>query len=163
MLAMTISAAAQRNNEGMRPRFNPTEMAGRMADRAAEQFGLDDQKAQLFKVLYIDYSTARQNALNPKGEKEEDENVKMESMTDEQANAQIEKHLAAQEAALKVDREYKDKFLEILTPKQVLQIIRQRTGMQGFAPRQGGQRGGQRMNGRMGGRPDGMRARGENQ
>lgn len=133
-----------RGNE-QRPRMNPAEMYARMADRVAEQLKLDDEKTGLFKVLYIDYLTARQNAIHPKGEND-GEQAKEDKMTDEKAKAELEKVFAGQEAAAKVDRDYSVKFLEILTPQQTLQIFRRQGAM---GQRQGQQM--QRQGGRMGG------------
>lgn len=158
-IATIFTANAQEmrgRGEAQRPRMNPTEMYARMADRVAEQLKLDDEKTGLFKVLYIDYLTARQNALHPKGENGE-EATKDEKMTDEKAKELLEKVFAGQEAAAKVDREYSVKFLEILTPQQTLQIFRRQGGM--------GQRQGQQMQQRQGGRMgggNGPRMRGNN-
>ena len=75
LLLITVAAVAQDNNGRQRQRMNAQEMYGRMADRLAKQMKLEDDKADAFKVLYVDYQTTRSNAANPKGEDEKDEKV----------------------------------------------------------------------------------------
>ena len=154
MFAM-VTVVAQNN----RRRFDPTEVHSRMAERLVKQMKLDDEKEETLKVLYLDYQTARTNAANPKGESEEE--VDLKKITDEQALELIQKQLAAQEAQLKVDREYLPKFLELLTPAQAAHIFIGRTnapsgrGMQGGGMgRPGGFMGGMDMGG-FGGFPGG--------
>lgn len=152
MFAMT-TVFAQNN----RRRVDPTEVHDRMAERLVKQMKLDDEKEETFKVLYLDYQTARTNAANPKGENEEE--VDLKKITDEQAMELIQKQLAAQEAQLKVDREYLPKFLELITPAQAAHIFIGRTnaqsgrGMQDMG-RPGGFMGGMDMGG-FGGFPGG--------
>lgn len=138
MVLISTTVFAQNNNRGQRQRLDPTEMHNRMAERLAKDMKLDDDKAGFFKVLYLDYQTARQNAVNPKGEVEE--RVDMKKLTDEKATELIEKHFAAQEAQLAVDKEYYAKFIELITPAQAAQIFLQRQG--GGMQRQGGMNGG---------------------
>ena len=146
-------AMAQGFNGGQRQRLDPTEMYNRMAERLAKQMKLDDDKEGVFKVLYLDYQTARHNAANPKGENAEDEKIDLKKITDAQATELIEKQFKGQEAQLAVDKEYLAKFLEILTPAQAAQIFLQRQGMrQGFGGgRPGGGFGGGRPGGGFGG------------
>lgn len=152
MFAMT-TVFAQNN----RRRVDPTEVHNRMAERLVKQMKLDDEKEETFKVLYLDYQTARTNAANPKGENEEE--VDLKKITDEQAMELIQKQLAAQEAQLKVDREYLPKFLELITPAQAAHIFVGRTNAQssrgmGGMERPGGFMGGMDMGG-FGGFPGG--------
>lgn len=141
---IAFSAAAQNNNGNQRQRrqrMDPTEMHTRQAERLIKEMKLDKEKEDLFKVLYLDYQTARQNALDPKGENKEEEAIDYKALTDEKAKELIEKQLATQEAQNKIDREYYTRFLDIITPTQAAQIFLQR---QMRANRQGfeGQRGG---------------------
>ncbi len=145
LVLVSVAAMAQNGNGGQRMRFDPTEMYNRQAERLVKQMKLDDDKAEVFKVLYLDYQTERRNAANPKGENAEDERVDMKKLTDEQAAELIQKQFASQEAQLKVDKDYLPKFLEILTPVQAAQVYIQR----------GGQRGGMGQNGGFQGRPGG--------
>lgn len=148
---VSVATMAQ-DNGGSRQRMSPAEMYTRMADRLAKQMKLDDAKTEAFKVLYLDYQTARHNAENPKGEKAAEEEVDFKKMTDAQATELIQKQFATQEAQLSVDKAYLPKFLEILTPVQAAQIYVRRAGMQqGF---RGGQQGGGRPGGM--GRPGGF-------
>lgn len=146
-LLISLAAIAQNNNGRQRQKMDTQELYGRMADRLAKQMKLEDEKADAFKVLYIDYQTTRSNVANPKGEDEKDEKVNLNKITDEEAAALIEKQFAAQEAQLKVDKDYLPRFLEIITPAQAARIYVRRGGMMGDAP-QGPRGGGQgRFNG----------------
>lgn len=146
---MTVSANAQDDNNGRRQRFNRGEMVQRQAERLAKQLNLADDKTETFKVLYIDYRTARYNAVNPKGE-ETQQRPDLSKITDAEATALIEKQFAAQEAQLKVDKEFYPKFLELLTPSQTARIFIPQGNGNGNSQRQ---QGGMRGNG--GGRPGG--------
>lgn len=136
IMALCLTANAQQQNGGRRQQMDPTEVYNRMAERYVKQMKLDDDKAEVFKVLYLDYQTARHNATHPKGGESSDEQaerVDFKKLTDEQAKELIEKQFKGQEAQLQIDKEYLPKFLEILTPAQAAQIY----------VRQGGNRNGQ--------------------
>lgn len=136
---LSVSAFAQ-DRQGRRERMNTTEVYTRQAERLVKAMKLDDEKKDLFTVLYLDYQAARHNAANPKGESAQDERIDMKKITDEQATALIQKRFAQTEAQLAVDKEYYPKFLEILTPTQVAQVyLPQRVARDG---QQGGQRPG---------------------
>lgn len=135
---VSVAAMAQNPNGGQRQRFDPTEMYNRMAERLAKQMKLDDEKSASFKVLYLDYQMARQNAEKPKGEDAKQSASDFKKMTDAEATALIEKQFATQEAQLAVDKSYLPKFLELLTPVQVAQVYVRRGGMQSARPQQGG-------------------------
>ena len=103
---IAFTAAAQNNNGNQRQRrqrMDPTEMHTRQAERLIKEMKLDKEKEDLFKVLYLDYQTARQNALDPKGENKEEEAIDYKALTDEKAKELIEKQLATQEAQNKID------------------------------------------------------------
>lgn len=153
LVLVSVAAMAQNGNGGQRQRMDPTEMYNRMAERLAKQMKLEDDKAETFKVLYIDYQMARRNAENPKGEKEEEEKVDFKKMSDAQATELIQKQFAKQEAQLATDKAYLPKFLEILTPVQAAQIYVRGNGMQGGRNMQGGmgRPGGMGMGGGFGG------------
>jgi len=148
MLFATTTMMNAQNNERARQRMNTTEMFTRMAERLAGQMKLSEEKANAFKVLYLDYQTARQNAANPRGEGNEREQVDVTKLTDEEAAERIQKHFQAQEAQLAVDKEYYAKFTEIITPAQAAQVFLMR-GMGGG--RQGGNNRGRMGGGRQGG------------
>ena len=145
LMTTTVMNAQESGNagRGQRQRMDPTEMYTRQADRLSKQMKLDDDKANTFKALYLDYQTARQNAANPKGENAEDERIDMKKLTDAQATELIQKRFQAQEAQLAVDKKYYPMFLEILTPAQAAQVYIQRgAGRSGMGGQQGGGRGG---------------------
>lgn len=148
MLCLVSFSASAQDGNNRRQRFDRAEMIQRYADRLAQQMNLSEEKSSAFKALFSEYQMARQNAANPKGENEQQENVDMQKLTDEQASQLVEKHFAAQEAQLKVDKEYYPKFLEILTPAQAAQVFVPQRGM---GQRGQGQRGGRNGGGRQGG------------
>ena len=149
LLLITVAAVAQDNNGRQRQRMHAQEMYGSMADRLAKQMKLEDDKADAFKVLYVDYQTTRSNAANPKGEDEKDEKVNLNKITDEEATVLINRQFAAQEAQLKVDKEYLPRFLEIITPAQAARVYVRRAG--GMGGNEQGMRGGQGRPGGFGG------------
>lgn len=136
LVLVTVASWAQ--NGGQRQRLDPTEIYNRTAERLAKQFKLDDDKTEVFKVLYLDYQTARRNAANPKGENAENERVDFKKISDAEATELIQKQFAAQEAQLAVDKEYLAKFLEILTPVQAAQVYIQRGAQRNGQGGQGG-------------------------
>lgn len=152
MLCM-LSANAQDGNNGRRQKMNRAEMIQRQSERLVKELEIADDKADAFKVLYIDYQTARQNAVNPKGE-EEQEQVDMKKLTDVQATDLVQKQFQAQEAQLKVDREYYAKFLTLLTPVQAAKIFLPQQRNFGQGQRGQGQRGQRGGGGRQGGNND---------
>ena len=145
MLCLVSFSASAQDGNNRRQRFDRAEMLQRFADRLSQQMNLSEEKSATFKVLYMDYQMARQNAANPKGENEQ-ESIDMQKLTDEQAGELVQKHFAAQEAQLKVDKEYYPKFLEILTPAQAAQVFVPQRGM-GQRGRNGGRNGGGRQGG----------------
>ncbi len=153
-LLLSAAAMAQDGQGGrQRQKFNPTEMYEKMAERLAKQMKLDDDKTESFKVLYLDYQTARRNAIDPKGENsEDDEKVNLNKITDEDATKLIQKSFDKQEAQLKVDKDYLPRFLEILTPAQAARVYVKGAGM----GRGNGQQGGMRSGGFPGGGPGGF-------
>ncbi|MCH5174256.1 MAG: hypothetical protein J1F40_00035 [Prevotellaceae bacterium] len=137
-----LLAVAQNNGGQRRQRIDQAEMNNRMAERLASQMKLDKEKTELFKLLFLDYQTARQNAANPKGEDESaNERVNLDKIDDAKATELIDKQFAVQEAQLAVDREYLPKFLEILTPAQTARIYLRRGNQQRGQQMQGGQGG----------------------
>lgn len=143
MIMLATATVSAQNNRGQRQRLDPTELYTQMGERLAKQMKLEDEKADVFKVLYLDYQMARRNAANPKGEAETEERVDFKKLTDEKATELIEKQFATQEAQLAVDKSYLPKFLEILTPSQAAQVFLARQGM-GMQRQNNGQMGGGR-------------------
>ena len=142
LVMFSVSVSAQNDQQGRRRRMDATEMFNRNAERLVKQLKLDDEKKDLFTVLYLDYMAARQNAAHPKGESDADERVDFKKITDEEAKELVEKQFARTEAELKVDKEYYAKFLDIITPAQAAQVF-----LRGAGAAMGGFRGG---------RPEGM-------
>lgn len=149
LLCVSYAQAQNQGNRRSRQRMDPTEMYNRNAERMAKQMKLDDEKTQLFTVLYLDYMNARQNAAYPKGEEQNEQQIDMKKLTEEQAKELIEKQFNRTEAQLKVDKEYYPKFLEFLTAVQTSQVFLR--GMNMGGNRQGGNVNGPRGGGGFGG------------
>ena len=128
-LALVLFSAAAMAQRGNGRQFNPAQMYQTMAENLAKQLKLKKEKADNFKLLYIDYQNARANAENPRGEAN-NEKIDVKKMTDEEANALIQQQFDAQEAQLAIDKEYLAKFLEILTPVEAAQVFVRRLSMQ---------------------------------
>lgn len=136
-----ISVSAQEQQQGRRQRMNTTEMYNRQAERLVKQLKLEDDKKDLFTVLYLDYQAARHNAANPKGDNEKEERIDVKKLTDEAAKELVQKQFAQAEVQLAVDKEYYAKFLEILTPVQVAQVFVPRLNRAANGQMQGGRGG----------------------
>lgn len=123
----TDSYAQNDGRSSRRERQNNVDMSelnNRRATRLAKDMKLDDEINGKFVVLYLDYLAARHNAANPKGGDVEtaSNRIDYDELTDAEAKELIEKRFAAQDAQLKVDKEYYPKFLEFLTPVQVARV-----------------------------------------
>jgi len=138
LLCVTTLTFAQPNeNDSRRQRDNGenlTELYSNQASRLAKQMDLKKDVKETFTVLYLDYMNARHNVVNPKGgDQEGDEGrVNFENLSDDEANALIQKNFTRQELELQVDKEYLPKFLEILTPAQTARVYLNRGGRGGF-------------------------------
>ncbi len=123
LVAVSVSAQDNQQRGNRRQRMNTTEMYNRQAERLVKQFKLEDDKKDVFTVLYLDYQAARHNAAHPKGEEEQNQRVDVKKLTDEEAKTLVDKQFARTEAQLAIDKEYYQKFLEILTPVQAAQVF----------------------------------------
>ena len=126
LVLVTVAASAQNNRN--RQRMNPAEMYTTMAENLAKQLKLKKEKAETFKLLYVDYQNARRAAQGSTADFTSDlPDVK--KMTDEEANQLIADQFAAQEKQLAVDKEFLPKFLEFLTPVEAAQVFVTRLSM----------------------------------
>ena len=148
-VAATATISAQDDNERRRERRNDMDIAeiyNRQASRLVKQLKIDNDKKDVFTVLYLDYQNARHNAVNPKGGDKEGEEQRADftNMTDEQAMEMIQNNFSRQEKQLEIDKEYLPKFLEIITPQQTAQVFMQQGARPGGGNRGqgGGNRGG---------------------
>ena len=123
-----VSAVAMAQNNRRNQRMNPAEMYTNMAENLAKQLKLKKEKAETFKLLYVDYQNARRAAQGAAGDfTAEAPDVK--KMTDEEANQLIQEQFASQEKQLAVDKEFLPKFLEIITPVEAAQVFVPRLSM----------------------------------
>ena len=108
------SLSAQNAGNAPRGRWNPEMMAKRMAGRLM----LDDEVSAKFIPLYQEYMQklaecrVQQKPGESKGEQ-----------TDAAIDEQIKARFVAQEKRLEVQKDYYDKFKEVLTMRQVKQIF----------------------------------------
>ena len=126
LVLVTVAASAQ--NSRNRQRSNPAEMYSTMADNLAKQLKLKKEKADNFKLLYIDYQNARRAAQGAAGDFTA-ELPDVKKMTDEEAKQLIAEQFESQAKQLAVDKEYLSKFLEILTPVEAAQVFVTRLSM----------------------------------
>lgn len=152
MVLVSSFAMAQDSNRqrgqrnGQRQRIDPTEMITRQADRLVKQMKLEKDKEDLFKTLYLAYQTERRNAVDPKNENKDQEEIDYKKLTDEQATKLINERLDGQEKQAKLDKEYLEQFLQFLTPVQAAQVfvpqVQAANREQTEGQRMGGPRGG---------------------
>ncbi|MBO4431708.1 MAG: hypothetical protein J5790_10250 [Bacteroidaceae bacterium] len=130
LVLVSAVAMAQNNNRNRnRQRSNPAEMYANMAENLAKQLKLKKEKAETFKLLYVDYQNERRAAQGAAGDfTAEVPDVK--KMTDEEANQLIQEQFESQAKQLAVDKSYLPKFLEILTPVEAAQVFVTRLSMQ---------------------------------
>ena len=146
-LALVLVSAVAMAQNNRRQRSNPAEMYTTMAENLAKQLKLKKEKAENFKLLYVDYQNARRAAQGAAGDfTAEVPDVK--KMTDEEANQLIAEQFESQAKQLAVDKEFLPKFLEILTPVEAAQVFVTRLSMQSMM---GGNMGNMMRGGRMGG------------
>lgn len=134
--AMLFLAAGQMmaQSDGMRSgerrnSIDMTEVYSKRASKIAKELKLDEDTKGKFEVLYLDYQTTRHNAANPKGGNQEEEigRIDLKNISDEDAKTLIERRFNAVEAQLAVDKEYYAKFLEFLSPSQLISVFLQRS------------------------------------
>ncbi|MBR6037032.1 MAG: hypothetical protein IKP41_08790 [Bacteroidaceae bacterium] len=142
-----VSAVAMAQNNRNRQRTNPAEMYTNMAENLAKQLKLKKEKAETFKLLYVDYQNARRAAQGAAGDYTA-ELPDVKKMTDEEANQLIQEQFDSQAKLLAVDKEFLPKFQEILTPVETAQVFVTRLSMQSMM-------GGNMMRGMGGGRMGG--------
>ena len=138
-----VSAVAMAQNNRNRQRTNPAEMYANMADNMAKQLKLKKEKAETFKLLYVDYQNARRAAQGAAGDFTA-ELPDVKKMTDDEANQLIQEQFESQAKQLAVDKQFLPQFLEILTPVEAAQVFVPRLSM------------GSMMGGNMGNRMRGM-------
>ena len=127
-LVLVSAVAMAQNNRNRNQRMNPAEMYSNMADNMAKQLKLKKEKAETFKLLYIDYQNARRAAQGAAGDYTA-EVPDVKKMTDEEANQLIQEQFDSQAKLLAVDKEYLSKFQEILTPVETAQVLVPRLSM----------------------------------
>lgn len=136
-------------------RMDMTELYNQQAERLIKEIKVKKDKKDTFTALYLDYQTARFAAMNPGGsDQEKADKADLKALNDENADSLVEKRFSRQVKQLEVDREYYQKFKELLTPSQAAQVFMQSgfAGMMGGMPNFGNMRG--MMGGFGGGMPD---------
>jgi hypothetical protein len=126
LVLVTVAATAQNNRN--RQRSNPAEMYANMAENLAKQLKLKKEKAETFKLLYVDYQNARRAAQGAAGDYTA-EVPDVKKMTDEEANQLIQEQFDSQAKLLAVDKQFLPQFLEFLTPVEAAQVFVPRLSM----------------------------------
>ena len=104
LVLVSAVAMAQNNNRNRnRQRSNPAEMYANMAENLAKQLKLKKEKAETFKLLYVDYQNARRAAQGAAGDFTA-ELPDVKKMTDDEANQLIQEQFESQAKQLAVDK-----------------------------------------------------------
>lgn len=105
--------------ESQKPEFTPEQKAEFKAQRLANSLLLSDETTQNFIPVYKAYKLEL-NAANEKYRPaKRGEEMKGKSMTDKEVDAFIRNGFAKSKAILDIRIAYYDKFLKVLTPKQI--------------------------------------------
>ncbi|MCZ6521527.1 MAG: hypothetical protein O6848_08550 [Bacteroidetes bacterium] len=87
-----------------------------------ERLNLSSKQAQTFWPLYNELNSKKKELKIELAKAKID--IQHSELNDENANAIIELYLNNQQKELDLDREYMEKFKEVITPKQVVQLIK---------------------------------------
>lgn len=87
-----------------------------------ERLNLSSKQAQIFWPLYNELNSKKKELKIELAKAKID--IQHSELNDENANAIIELYLNNQQKELDLDREYMEKFKEVITPKQVVQLIK---------------------------------------
>ena len=146
---ITITINAQNNNSESRQdrmsKIDMTDMYNRQANEWFKTLKLKKDQKDSFIALFLDWQTERFNASNPNGQMRtpREEQPDFKNMTDEEADEylkgyfekqtkQIAENSERQQKQLEIDKNFQSKFLQILTPAQVAQLLSQSRGMSGM-------------------------------
>ena len=134
---MTMSATAQNNFQGRmerQSRADRTEAINKQATSMAKDLKLKKENKDMFIALFLEWQGARFNAINPEGGDQEAEEatatVDYKEMTDDQAKELVAKNFERQEKQMAVDKEFYNKFMDILTPVQAAQVMLETRGVE---------------------------------
>ena len=128
VLVSAVAMVQNNNRKRNRQRSNPAEMYANMAENLAKQLKLKKEKAETFKLLYVDYQNARRAAQGAAGDFTA-ELPDVKKMTDDEANQLIQEQFESQAKQLAVDKQFLPQFLEILTPVEAAQVFVPRLSM----------------------------------
>lgn len=146
---ITLTINAQNNNAESRQdrisKIDMTDMYNRQANEWFKTLKLKKDQKDSFIALFLDWQTERFNASNPNGQMRtpREEQPDFKNMTDEEADEylkgyferqtkQIAENSERQQKQLEIDKNFQSKFLQILTPAQVAQLLTQSRGMSGM-------------------------------
>lgn len=86
-----------------------------------EKLSLTPDQAQRFWPVYNEHKSKR-SALKHKARSHRDDNLN--TMSDEQIRASLESRLAYRERELELDSEYMNRYLRVISPKQLALLYR---------------------------------------
>ena len=124
---MLLTVEAQKNPQNRRPRpeqgsdaprMNPEQMTSMRATKMAEFLALDDTVAPKFVDMYSAY-LAEQRAVNSEYRQGRNEGDEAARMSDSEVDAAIRKNFEKSRKLLELREGYYEKFLTILTPRQI--------------------------------------------
>lgn len=118
MLALAVSADAQRNND----RGDRKERNEKRAKQMVKALELDDATAEWFKPIYAELQDTLR-ATQREALKMKSDTAKDEKLTDEQAGHLLNARFAAEEKAVALKRTYCVLLSERLTPRQLLKLF----------------------------------------
>lgn len=138
---MMTLASAQNNNGPRRNQERPSkeQFAQMRMERMCEELSLDDKTSALFKEVYAQF-LADQNAIMT--EYRMDRKKEGERMTDQEVDADIRRDFERSRKLLDLRENYYEKFLKILTPRQIRKMyaaekqMGQRASMHSHGPTQ---------------------------
>ena len=143
MSFVTVSAQQEMSEEERAKAIN--ERIEKAAERMAKDFELKGDKKETFVATYVAFQKEMfaTNASQAQRPAQQAEEKKSDELTDEEATAKIqetlerqEQQIATMQKRLEVQKQYSEKFAEVLTPQQILKVIAPQRGQ-----RQRGQNG----------------------
>ena len=132
---MAMSATAQNFQGRMerQSRQDRVDAINKQATALAKDLKLKKENKDMFIALFLEWQGARFNAINPEGGDQEaaeaSATIDYSEMTDEEAKDIVAKNFERQEKQLAVDKEFYNKFLDMLTPVQAAQVMLETRGV----------------------------------
>ena len=132
MACAALTANAQEKQaRGERQMPAPEERIQKQAMAMARQLDLADDVAEQFVEIYRQYKSESLALNGVRDRSGRDGAVKGAELSDEEADAKIRKDFDKERKTLELKESYYEKFLTVLTPKQVLKLYSMEKGFTG--------------------------------